>query len=292
MAQAVFVVTNTVETGHTEITKAGGSSPTVAASKASAKPKVSPNQPGPIRGRERWSTDSKERWSTDSKERWSTSPAKKQSDGHANGHNSTITPAKPQVPVNQGTNKFPAKTTVNKNRRESPLTKSKEGPSSTLSAPTQATARPKRSGRSFIDRNPDFHLDISLRGEASETESLDGLVSVPPVAAMVKRSKKQMTPQPAKHDDTAEPVQHENTETVDNTAVSVPTLIESRPKRSTGRSLFERNPDFAMDIPFAKVVEQNWKDKNLDSSPGINTNKTQKISQKDNEHNHNLYKTN
>jgi len=203
MAQAVYVVTSTVETGVTTSREVDDSqvcvSPTsVSSPEVTRNPKLSPpNQPGAVRSRERWSSDSKERWST--------SPVKKQNGGH-NGAVQT------QVPVNQALqpqSKTTAKTHGNKNRRESPLTKSKEASTlkskdikSLLSStkesqtPTQTNSRPKRSGRSFIDRNPDFHMDISLRGEGSETDSLDGIVPVPPVTSSVsKKPKKQIAPQ-------------------------------------------------------------------------------------------------
>lgn len=47
-----------------------------------------------------------------------------------------------------------------------------------------------------------------------------------------------------------------------NKAETPPLLSESCSRRSTGRSLLKRNPDLALDNPFAKVVEHNWKDKN------------------------------
>jgi len=192
-----------------------------------------------------------------------------QSGGHANGHN--IAASKTQVPVNQAPqsqNKVAAKSQVNKNRRESPLTKSKEVATvnsrdvqSPLSAskecqtPTQSNSRPKRSGRSFIDRNPDFHTDISLRGEASETDSVDG---VPPISStQAKRPKKQIAPHSRNEESATESFNLDPSSTV----TSVPSLSEPRPKRSTGRSLFERNPDFAMDIPYTKIVEQKVSEK-------------------------------
>jgi len=265
MAQAVYVVTSTVETGVTTSREVDDSqvcvSPTSVSSPAAThNPKVPPpNQPGAVRSRERWSSDSKERWST--------SPVKKQN----NGHNGAV---QAQVPVNQALqpqSKTITKTHGNKNRRESPLTKSKEASTlkskdikSLLSStkesqtPTQTNSRPKRSGRSFIDRNPDFHMDISLRGEGSETDSLDGIVPVPPVTSSVgKKPKKQIAPQLRNEaSESVKPCHIEPDEVSSNSVVSLPSLSETRPKRSTGRSLFERNPDFAMDIPFAKVVEQ------------------------------------
>jgi len=265
MAQAVYVVTSTVETGVTTSREVDDNpvceSPTsVSSTEATQNPKLSPpNQPGTIR--------SSERWSTDSKERWSTSPVKKQN----GGHNGAV---QAQVPVNQALQpqaKTAAKIQGNKNRRESPLTKSKEASTikskdskSLLSASkesqtsTQTNSRPKRSGRSFIDRNPDFHMDISLRGDGSETDSLDGLVPVPPVPSSAsKKPKKQIVPLLKNEaSESVKPCHTEPDEVSSSSVSSLPSLSETRPKRSTGRSLFERNPDFAMDIPFAKVVEQ------------------------------------
>jgi len=285
MAQAVYVVTSTVETGVTQgrETLAAVSPPPVAGAQATSKPKVSPTQAGSI--------PAKERWSTDSTERWSTTPVKKQSGGQTNGHND----AKAQAAVNQAATKFAAKSSVNKNRRESPLTKSRESSTlksrdspSPLSAskecqtPTQTLSRPKRSVRSFIDRNPEFHMDITPRGDTSETDSLDGLVCIPSVNT--KKPKKQITSL-LLNEELLKPVDKEPvTEIPANKAATPPLLSESRPRRSTGRSLFERNPDFAMDIPFAKVVEQNWKDKNqnnpkpTDSSQEIIAKKNKNVS--------------
>jgi len=301
MAQSIYVVTSTVETGVTHSreleagNKAAVSPPPVPPPQTSAK-SVSPvQQPG--------SVAAKERWSTDSKERWSTSPVKKQSDSQTNGHNGA---SKSQAAVNQTASKFAAKASANKNRRESPLTKSRESSliknresigslstdtqsaSKECQTPSQTLSRPKRSGRSFVDRNPDFHMDISLRGDTSETDSLEGLVGVPSVSS--KKPKKQISP-PARDEpsvDSLKPVAAEPLADIPvNKTPTLPFLSETRPKRSTGRSLFERNPDFAMDIPFAKIVEQNWKAKNpptptpSDSTHGV-ASKKDKLSQKEN----------
>lgn len=300
MAQSIYVVTSTVENGVTHSKEVGAgnkaavSPPPVPPPQSTAKSKVSPVQPGSIAA--------KERWSTDSKERWSTSPVKKQSDSQSNGHNAAT---KPQAAVNQTASKFAAKASVNKNRRESPLTKSRESSllknrdsQGSLSTDTQSPqsaskecqtlSRPKRSGRSFVDRNPDFHMDISLRGDTSETDSLEGLVGVPSISA--KKPKKQISP-PTRDEPIVEslkPVAAEPLADIPvNKTPTLPFLSETRPKRSIGRSLFERNPDFAMDIPFAKVVEQNWKAKNppiptpSDPTQGV-ASKKDKLSQKEN----------
>jgi len=280
MAQAVYVVTSTVEAGVASKREVGPSrmcvSPPATISTPqhdTQKPKLSPpNQPGTVKSRERWSTDSKERWST--------SPVKKQSDGQANGHTAA---SKDQVPVNQALQpqiKVAAKSQVNKNRRESPLTKSKEAATiksrdiqNSLSAskecqtPTQSNSRPKRSGRSFLDRNPDFHTDISPRGEVSETDSLDGVLPIS--ATPAKKPKKQITPLARNEESARETLIPDSS----NTVTSVPALSESRPKRSTGRSLFERNPDFAMDIPFSKVVEQKVSQKENDAASDSDKNR-------------------
>merc|ERR1712181_120373 len=153
---------------------------------------------------------------------------------------------------------------------------------------SQKLSRPKRSGRPFVDRNPDFHMDTSLRGDTSETDSLEGLVEVPSVSA--KKPKKQVSP--ANSDEpsveSVKPVAAEPLADIPvNKTPTLPILSEARPKRSTGRSLFERNPDFAMDIPFAKIVEQNWKAKNpplptaRDTTQGV-LSKKDKLSQKEN----------
>eukprot|EP00092_Neocalanus_flemingeri_P019485 GFUD01021110.1.p1 GENE.GFUD01021110.1~~GFUD01021110.1.p1 ORF type:complete len:940 (-),score=282.59 GFUD01021110.1:94-2592(-) len=300
MAQSIFIVTSTVETGVATSRELESNSETrssqTAKTAAAPKQKVSPSHPD--------SVVAKERWSTDSKEKWSTSPVKKQhTPGQVNGHNA----ATKVSAVNQTVNKTAAKTSVSKNRRESPVTKSRErsllksidsksplskqsdiqSPLSGVKAtpsPTLTGSRPKRVVRSLVDRNPDFHIDISVRGEASETDSLDGVAYTPVSERIVKE---QMF---VNNVESFKPVETEALADIPvNKAPTLPFLSESRPKRSGGRSLFERNPDFALDIPFAKIVEQNWKAKNQKQSISSTSEPVQaivgkkaKLSQKEN----------
>jgi len=309
MAQSIYVVTSTVETGVATAREAveqnnseavlnpPGLSPV---QQISPKSRVTSTQPGSIGAKERWSTDSKDRWATKP-----TTPVKKQSGGQVNGHS-----AASKTPVNQKVNKTPTKTLVNKNRRESPMAKSKEGSalnssenslpkqvdtqsslSVTKDSQTLALSRPRRSvGRSLMDRNPDFQMDTSVRGEVSETDSMEGVANTSVDYASEKKVKKEINPPTNSGDKNVDsnPVDLAGEALADIPVNKTPSLSESRPKRSGGRSLFERNPDFALDIPFAKVVEQNWKAKNmvLQASPcepvlGV-VSKKAKLSQKEN----------
>ena len=59
-----------------------------------------------------------------------------------------------------------------------------------------------------------------------------------------------------KNKDKEENIKEEEESTEEEQKEHVSTLYSSRPKRSAGRSLFERNPDFALGREFAKILRQ------------------------------------